>query len=131
MKFTKFMCIRNKKFRINRTKLDFDSYLHRILVIEEKTYTNVGFKLSDIAVHLNCSTVKLPRLLNFYANQNYKDFINRYRLAKFKQCVKSPAYSRCTLLVLAEMCGFKKSSFFLAFKKIGGITPAEHIKKKR
>ncbi|MDO5446777.1 MAG: two-component regulator propeller domain-containing protein [Prevotellaceae bacterium] len=100
-------------------------------MIEEKPYTNVGLKLSDIAVYLNCSTVKLSQLLNVYANLNYYDFINKYRLAEFKQCVKSPAYSSYTLLALAEMCGFKKSSFFTTFKKMEGMTPSEYIKKVR
>ena len=97
-------------------------------MVAEKPYMNPNLKLSDIAVKLNCSTVKLSQMLNVYANQNYYDYINKYRLAEFKQRVKSPEYKNYTLMALAEMCGFKKSSFFTTFKKSEGITPAEFAK---
>ena len=73
----------------------------------------------------------MSQLLNIYAEQNYYDFINRYRLEEFKQRLNDPKYSNYTLVALSEMCGFKKSSFFSTFKKMEGCTPAEYVEKKK
>lgn len=93
----------------------------------EKPYLNPAVKLSDISKAVDCSTIKLSQLLNMYANQNYYDYINRYRLEEFKRRVADPAYARYTLTALSEQCGFKKSAFYSTFKKEMGITPAEYM----
>ena len=98
---------------------------------KEKPYLDADLKMSDVASAMDCSTVKMSQLLNIYAEQNYYDFINRYRLEEFKQRLNDPKYSNYTLVALSEMCGFKKSSFFSTFKKMEGCTPAEYVEKKK
>jgi ligand-binding sensor domain-containing protein len=96
---------------------------------KEKPYLDPSLKLSDLAVALDCSTIKLSQLLNMHVKQNYYDFINTFRLEEFKRRLADKAYSKYTLIALSEQCGFKKSSFFSTFKKMMGITPAEYLHK--
>ncbi len=100
-----------------------------VLMLGEKPYLNQELKLSDVAVRLDVSTVKLSQMLNVYAKTNYYDFVNRYRLDEFKIRHNDPHYANYTLLALAESCGFKRSSFFATFKKVEGVTPMEYVKK--
>ena len=100
-------------------------------VEKEKPYLNADLKMSDVASALECSTVKMSQLLNIYAEQNYYDFINRYRLEEFKRRLDDPKYANYTLVALSEMCGFKKSSFFSTFKKMEGCTPSEYVEKRK
>lgn len=98
-------------------------------VEKNKVYLDDGLKMSDLASAMECSTVKMSQLLNMYCQQNYYDFINRYRLEEFKSRLQDPKYDNYTLVALSEMCGFKKSSFFSTFKKMEGMTPSEYLKK--
>lgn len=100
-------------------------------VQKNKSYLDSELKLSELAAALDCSTAKLSMVLNSYAKQNYYEFINAYRLEEFKRRLADERFSQYTLLALSEMCGFKKSSFFITFKKLEGMTPAEYVKKVR
>ncbi len=95
----------------------------------EKPYLNNDLKLSDIASHLEVSTVKLSQLLNIFIQKNYYDFVNTYRLEEFKLRLGDKRFSQYTLLALAEECGFKRSSFFSTFKKVEGVTPTEYVRR--
>lgn len=94
----------------------------------EKPYLNAELKLSDLAAQMECSTVKLSLMLNTYAQQGYYDYVNGYRVQEFKERLAKPSAQNYTLLALAEECGFKRSSFFTAFKKMEGITPMAYAK---
>jgi ligand-binding sensor domain-containing protein/AraC-like DNA-binding protein len=123
------IAINGKYSRIKMDKNESEMiFRHLTEYIEhEKPYLNPNLKLSDLAKPAGCTTIKLSQLLNMYANQNYYDFINKYRLEEFKRRVADSAYSRYTLTALSEQCGFKKSSFYSTFKKEMGITPAEYM----
>ena len=64
-----------------------------------------------------------------YLGENYYEFINRYRLERFKQMIADGEYKRFTLTALSEQCGFKKSSFFSTFRKVEGMTPTEYLRR--
>lgn len=105
--------------------LRLDAYMR-----QDKPYLSSELKLSDIAAHLDSSTVKLSQLFNVYLEKNYYDFVNQYRLEEFKRRLDTPQYKNYTVLALAEECGFKRSAFFAAFKKSEGMTPTEYVKKR-
>lgn len=120
-----------RKYRRLNTTDDEQQRLYQRLqhyMKTEKPYLNADLKLSDLASLLECSTVKLSQMLNTYAQSNYYDFINSYRIQEFKERLTSPAARSYTVLALAEECGFKRSSFFTAFKKMEGITPMAYVK---
>jgi AraC-like DNA-binding protein len=72
---------------------------------------------------------KLSYVFSMYLKENYYEFVNRYRLERFKQLIAEKAYKRFTLTALSEQCGFKKSSFFSTFRRVEGMTPTEYLKR--
>ncbi len=97
---------------------------------KDKVYANADLKMKDLADVLHLSPSKLSQVFNLYLNENYYEFINRYRLNEFKQLIEAGEYKRYTITALSEKCGFKKSNFFSTFRKVEGMTPAEYLKKK-
>lgn len=100
------------------------------LLEKNKMYANPELKMSEVADRLDVSASKLSQVFNLYLNENYYDFINRYRIDEFKRLVAEGEYDRYTLTALSEKCGFKKSTFFSSFRKFEGMTPTEYLKKK-
>jgi AraC-like DNA-binding protein len=96
----------------------------------ERVYTNADLKMKDLADVLHLSAPKLSQVFNLYLNENYYEFINRYRLEEFKRLIEAGEYKRFTITALSEQCGFKKSNFFSTFRKVEGLTPAEYLKKR-
>ena len=96
---------------------------------KNKVYTNADLKMKDLADVLRLSPSKLSQVFNLYLNENYYEFINRYRLDEFKRLIEAGEYHRYTITALSEQCGFKKSNFFSTFRKVEGMTPAEYLKK--
>lgn len=121
--------------KYGRVKID-DDECERIvrrmkgLLEKNKMYTNPELKMSDVADRLDVSASKLSQVFNLYLNENYYDFINRYRINEFKRLIAEGEYDRYTLTALSEKCGFKKSTFFSSFRKFEGMTPTEYLKKK-
>lgn len=121
--------------KYGRVKVD-DDECERIvrrmkgLLEKNKMYTNPELKMSDVADRLDISASKLSQVFNLYLNENYYDFINRYRINEFKRLIAEGEYDRYTLTALSEKCGFKKSTFFSSFRKFEGMTPTEYLKKK-
>jgi AraC-like DNA-binding protein len=96
---------------------------------EHKPYLDCDYKMSELADTLHLSPSKLSQVFNVYLKENYYEFINRYRLAEFKQMIANGEYRRYTLTALSERCGFRRSSFFSTFRKVEGMTPTEYLKK--
>lgn len=94
-----------------------------------KPYLDCDYKMSELADTLHLSPSKLSQVFNVYLKENYYEFINRYRLAEFKQMIDKGDYRRYTLTALSERCGFRRSSFFSTFRKVEGMTPTEYLKK--
>ena len=94
----------------------------------DHAYTNQELKRVDLARVLHVPVAKLSYVFSMYLGENYYEFINRYRLERFKQLIAEGAYKRFTLTALSEQCGFKKSSFFSTFRKVEGMTPTEYLK---
>ena len=98
-------------------------------VERERVYTNADLKMKDLADVLHLSSSKLSQVFNLYLNENYYEFINRYRLDEFKRLIAAGEHTRYTITALSEQCGFKKSNFFSTFRKVEGVTPVEYLKK--
>lgn len=95
---------------------------------EQQAYLNVDLKQSEVAVAIGYPTYLLSAIFTHYLKMGYYDFVNSYRVEKFKQSVSEGKHKKYTLVTLAEKCGFKsKASFFRAFKKFTGTTPNEYI----
>lgn len=96
---------------------------------KEKLYKNPNFSLKDLSASINLHPNKLSWLLNEHLNQNFNEFINKYRLEDFKDEVLKPSNSHITLLGIAYNSGFNsKTVFNTFFKKETGITPRQWVK---
>lgn len=95
---------------------------------DQQPYLNVDLKQSDVAAAIGYPTYLLSAVFTHYLKMGYYDFVNSYRVEKFKQAISEGQHKKYTLVTLAEKCGFKsKASFFRAFKKFTGTTPNEYI----
>lgn len=94
------------------------------LLIEQKLYKNPNLKLSDLAKELNVLPHKLSQFLNDNLGKNFTLFINEFRISEAKELIKSN--DAIKLEAVGYDCGFNsKSTFYSAFKKIVGMTPAK------
>lgn len=95
---------------------------------EQEPYLNVDLKQSDVAAAVGYPTYLLSAVFTHHLKMGYYDFVNSYRVERFKRSVAEGLHKKYTLVTLAEKCGFKsKASFFRAFKKFTGSTPSEYI----
>lgn len=122
----------NKYERVKIDNQECEEIVRRMkeYIEREKVYTNADLKMKDLADVLHLSAPKLSQVFNLYLNENYYEFINRYRLEEFKRLIAEGENKRYTITALSEQCGFKKSNFFSTFRKVEGMTPAEYLKKK-
>lgn len=112
---------------------------------EKKDYSHIISKLAQLMEleqpHLDpeLNLAKLSRLmkaqpdlisevLNSSLNQNFFDFINKYRIEEFKLKCLSKECKHLSIMGIAYECGFNsKAAFYRAFNKFEGISPSAYI----
>lgn len=97
------------------------------LMEEEAPYQNPQLKSRDLAQSMDISVNELSMFLNGNLGKRFTDCINAYRVARARQLMAShPHY---TLEAIGYEAGFhSKSTFYSAFKKVSGVTPARFRK---
>jgi AraC-like DNA-binding protein len=120
-----------KEFKYQRSGLTPERArdLHKKIVRfmeTEKPFTDSDIKLGQLARHLATSPNHLSQVINETFQQNFFDFINRYRIEEAKRLLMDPAHQHLTLLSIAYDVGFNsKSAFNAAFKKHAHMTPSQ------
>ena len=99
----------------------------RTLMEDEHPYRQADLRVADVARALSSTPGKVSQMLSQYAGVSFYDFINDYRIEEFKRRAVDDKYNHLSTLAIAEMCGFKKTSFYAAFAKKEGCTPAEWL----
>jgi len=96
----------------------------------EKPYIECDLRMGDLAEMLGTESHKLSQILNESFNQNFYDFINKYRVEESMKILRDPESIKFKIMSIAYDSGFSsKSSFYNAFRKINGITPGKYQKK--
>lgn len=106
-------------------------YLDNLLEMMEKDkpYLNCDLTLRDLAEKLSVSPHNLSEILNTRINQNFYDFINRYRVEEVKRRLAEGESQKYSLIAIAFDSGFNsKSAFNTIFKKHTGTTPSQYRK---
>ncbi|GLR16818.1 hypothetical protein GCM10007940_14330 [Portibacter lacus] len=94
---------------------------------EEKLYLNPKLKLNDLADAVELNRNMVSRLLNEEYLHGFSNFVNEMRVNEAMKLIH--LRSDLSLEGIGYEAGFNsKSSFFSAFKKISGLTPAQFKK---
>lgn len=98
------------------------------LMTQQKQFTDPGLTLMSMAKSLRVRPHLLSQLLNEKRGQNFPQFVNTYRIAQAKEMLE--ADSPLKMEAIAEECGFNSTStFYAAFKRETGTTPAKYAQK--
>jgi AraC-like DNA-binding protein len=93
----------------------------------EKAYQNSLLSLKVLAKQLSIGERFLSQIINESFNENFYDFVNRYRIEESKEIIRTMNGNSKTILSIAYDVGFNsKSTFNAAFKKNTGYTPKEY-----
>ncbi|MBN2682137.1 MAG: AraC family transcriptional regulator [Bacteroidales bacterium] len=96
------------------------------LMEKKKMYLNPKLTIYDISDELNVNKTYISLVINDNLQENFNNFINRYRVNEAKKLLISPDYQNLTIEGIANMVGFySKTAFNSAFKKITLTTPSE------
>ena len=91
----------------------------------EKPYRQGDLTLQQLAKKISVPPNHLSQIINEHLNQNFFDFVNRYRVKEIQSRLNSSAEKHLTILALAYEVGFNsKSAFYAAFKKHTNMTPS-------
>lgn len=119
----------------SRKKLISDEKLAemKLLLIElmekEKPFLDYELSLIKLAALLNTSPHLVSYCINTGFNENFYQFVNRYRIEEAKKMMLDPKMDHLNLIGIAYEVGFNsKTVFNTTFKKITHQTPSEFKK---
>jgi AraC-like DNA-binding protein len=113
------------------SEIEAQSHLKNLILMMErdKLYLNSDLTLRELAEKLSISAHNLSEILNTKLNQNFYDFINRYRVEEVKRKLSDNEMEKYNLIAIAFESGFNsKATFNTVFKKQTGTTPTEYRK---
>lgn len=97
------------------------------LFIAEKMHLNSDLKLVDVAKRLQTKKHTLSQYLNDNVGKSFSNLVNGYRVESAVEMLQ--LNSLLTIEGIGNECGFKSNtSFYTAFKKHKGMTPAQFKK---
>lgn len=97
---------------------------------KERPFLEPELTLEQLAVMLSLKPKILSQVINEVLQQNFFEFVNRYRIEAAMRMLTKPADKKITVLEVLYEVGFNsKSSFNTLFKKHTGLTPSEFRKK--
>jgi AraC-like DNA-binding protein len=118
-----------KKQLIDDTKLQESKRELMDLMASKKLFTDPEISLVKLSVEMNCSPHLLSYVVNNGFNENFYQFISRYRIDAAKEMILDSNKNYLGLLGIGFEVGFNsKSAFNSTFKKITGKTPSEFKK---
>lgn len=95
------------------------------LVESSEMYLNRDLKLEDLAGKLQVPSHHISQVINTEFDANFNEFINKYRVARAKELLRSERYDAYSLEGIALEAGFNnRTSFYRVFKKYTGMTPS-------
>ncbi len=94
------------------------------LMHDKALYKSPDIKLRDLADELSVSTHRLSQLLNDNLGKSFTQYLNELRTEEAKKLIQT--HHQFTLEAIGREAGFSsRSTFYTAFKKMTGKTPAQ------
>ncbi len=118
---------RYKKNRLdNSTELKIlDSII--IYIETKELFRNDELRLSDLARETGYASNTISMVLNIHQQENFYQFINRYRIEAAKRALSDSQRSSESILEIAFNSGFRsKSTFNTVFRDLTGNTPSQY-----
>ncbi len=95
------------------------------LMTEQQLFLDPMVSMPKVAKRMAMSTPRFSQLLNDNIHQSFSSFINQHRINHATELLKNE--QNTTVEDIAMRCGFNSlSSFYSAFKKQTGLTPAKY-----
>ena len=114
----------------SRRKVDYEIYKSIVYNLEvRKVFLDPKLSLVKFSSIVGTNTTYLSNAVNNYFGCNFKRLINSYRVARAKELLDG---KDCPVSELFSRCGFaSKSVFYVAFRKVVGMTPLQYISQSR
>ena len=106
-----------------------EAMLSSLLQIMEhdRAFLDSNLSLPDLAERLGCSINHLSQAINDGHGVSFFDYVNRYRVQEATNILAQPDNINPSILDVALEVGFNSTStFYAAFKKATGKTPAQY-----
>jgi len=120
---------RHATSRVNLTEQqarDILQTLHETMETEQH-YLSPECSLPLVSESTGIPVHHISYALNKHSEYNFSDFINKYRVEHVCRVIQKGHHKKLTLEAIGMECGFGgKVTFFNAFKKFTGTTPAEY-----
>lgn len=95
----------------------------------EKPYLDNNLNLSILATKLQTNQTYLSQLINQHYNVNFNEYINNKRIVEACRLFLKLHETNMTIDHVIDQVGFRsKSTFYNAFRKYSGVSPAMFIK---
>jgi len=94
---------------------------------EQHIYTDSTLNREKVAEKLGISPGYVSLIVNTITEDNFANYINKYRVEAVKEMISNSEYENYNLLAMGLESGFtSKTTFYKAFKKVTGQTPNEY-----
>jgi AraC-type DNA-binding domain-containing proteins len=92
----------------------------------DKLFLNTRLTLDEFAKRVELPSRQVSAAINQCLQQNFHEFVNRYRVEEAKRILSLPDKERQTVVQISSMSGFNsKAAFNRFFKKFAGMTPSQ------
>ncbi|MEM6801689.1 MAG: DUF6000 family protein [Bacteroidota bacterium] len=114
-----------KKEQIDPTEIE-EKKAYMLAVIENnQLYLDPELSLPELAKKVSMKTHELSYFLNQHFDQNFYNFINRFRIEESKKILLDPDKQHLSILGVALESGFNsKTAFNTNFKKLTDLSPS-------
>ncbi len=121
--------LKNPAQGINHSDAEQHLVALKTVMEQEKLYLDPELNREKVANHLGISAKIISAVLNQYADQNFNDFVNTYRVKEVTSQLSSGESSHLTISGIAFEAGFNsQATFQRVFKSIQGMSPKEFQK---
>lgn len=99
------------------------------LMQDKAMYLNSKLSVDDVAEGLGVKSHQISQTLSSLINENFNDYINKYRIDHAKFLLKSKSHAVYTIEAIALESGFNNTvTFYSAFRKYTQTTPSKYRK---
>jgi AraC-like DNA-binding protein len=120
----------NKRSQKKKQKKEAVLQQFEQLFYEDKYYLNPLISQEEVAQCLGVSSSYLSTLLSNELNTSFNTYINKLRTQEVIEMISNPNFQQYNLLSIGLEAGFNsKTSFYTAFKKNTGFSPAQFKKR--